>query len=110
MQTASKAEARRWKATPNAIYRPWSLRWCPPYEEHEERERAVAEQRERERTAAAREARCRRVLELQEWAAAVLADEALVVLDTETTWLDREPCVVKLAVISDSGDVWRTPW
>ncbi|MGW7222446.1 exonuclease domain-containing protein [Streptomyces sp. NPDC054826] len=105
VQTASKAEVRRWKADPNAIYRPWNPRWCPPCEEREERERAEAEQRSREQVAAEREARRRRVLELQEWAAAALADEALVVLDTETTGLDPEACVVELAVISGSGDV-----
>ncbi|MFF8414923.1 exonuclease domain-containing protein [Streptomyces omiyaensis] len=104
VQTASKAEVRRWAAA-DAIYRPWSRRWCPPCEEREARERAEAQERAAAAREAEREARRRRVLELREWAAASLADEDLVVLDTETTGLDAEACVVELAVISGSGDV-----
>ncbi|MEU6902966.1 3'-5' exonuclease [Streptomyces virginiae] len=103
VKTATKAAVRRWReANPYGYWRP---RWCSPCEERDARERAEAERRAVEAREAEREARRRRVLELQEWAAAALANEALVVLDTETTGLDADACVVELAVISGSGDV-----
>ncbi|WP_406730000.1 3'-5' exonuclease (plasmid) [Streptomyces sp. GD-15H] len=103
VKTASKAEYRRWReANP---YGYWRARWCPPCEERNEREAAEAEQRAREAREAEREARRREVASLQEWAAAALADDSVVVLDTETTGLDSEACLVEVAVVSAGGDV-----
>ncbi len=86
-----------------------SPRRCPPHAEAHEREseRRRAEnqaQREREREerrAAEREAARARV----QWAADVLADPAVVVLDTETTGLHDTACVVELAVLTAAGEV-----
>ena len=86
VKTASKAEVTRWrKANP---YGYWRARWCPPCVERDEHERTEAARRAQEAREAELEARRRKVAALQEWAAAALADEDVVVLDTETTGLD----------------------
>ncbi|MFJ2008455.1 exonuclease domain-containing protein [Streptomyces chartreusis] len=103
VKTASKAEVTRWrKANP---YGYWRARWCPPCVERDERERVEAEQRAQEAREAEREARRREVASLQEWAAAALSDEDVVVLDTETTGLDEDACLVEVAVVTARGDV-----
>lgn len=83
----------------------WSPRCCAPCTVVREERRAAAEQRAREAAENAREARRREVASLQEWAAAALADEDVVVLDTETTGLDDEACLVEVAVVTTGGDV-----
>jgi DNA polymerase III epsilon subunit-like protein len=53
----------------------------------------------------AKEARRQEVASLTEWARTVLTDPDTVVLDTETTRLDREARIVVLGVQGVSGDV-----
>ncbi|MDX2843245.1 3'-5' exonuclease [Streptomyces ipomoeae] len=102
VKTASKAEYRRWREANRGF---WERRWCTPCEERDARERAEAVQRAQEAAEAEREARRREVAGLQEWAAAALADPSVVVLDTETTGLDDEACLVEVAVVTAGGDV-----
>lgn len=88
-----------------ANVRPWSPRWCPPCEERETRERAEREQQQREDAQRAKEAREREVRDLEAWAREALADPAVVILDTETTGLGDDACVVEIAITTAAGEV-----
>jgi DNA polymerase III epsilon subunit-like protein len=83
----------------------WSPRWCPPCKERDERERAEREQQRIQAERDAEVARVRQVRELSEWAAAVLDDSTVVLLDTETTGLEDDARIVDIAVITVAGDV-----
>jgi hypothetical protein len=83
----------------------WSPRWCPPCKERDEQERAERQRAYEEAQARAEEDRRRRVAELVAWAAEVLADPSVVVLDCETTGLHDEARMLDLAVTNAAGDV-----
>ncbi len=86
-------------------YRYWPFQMCPGCEEREAQRDAEHRRRQREEEQRRREARARQERALEAWATAALADSSVCVLDTETTGLGDEACIVEIAVISASGDV-----
>lgn len=102
-QVATEAEVRAWLAA--NPHRSWQMRTCEPCAAEHKRQWEEHQRQQAERAQAEREARERAVRELEEWAAAALADPLMVVLDTETTGLDDEACIVDLAVKTAAGDV-----
>ncbi len=102
-QLATEEEVAAWNsANP---YRYWEARTCEPCTERLERERAERELAEQKRAEDARQARREEVRALVAWAAEALADPTVAILDTETTGLESDSCIVELAVITTGGDI-----
>lgn len=109
-RTATRYEVQAWQRKNPRGY--WEPRRCPQCTELQaermEGARAatvLARQEEARREIERREARRREVAELCAWAAAALADPAVVILDTETTGLFDPARIVDIAVTTAAGEV-----